>query len=195
MKLPLSRWRKDTISREGSSFFQSDPLPQSLSHRRGKNYHVILRKAKNLFSQQFLKIQPSPSIPLPSEREKLPHHPEQISNLSVRIEIPKQVRNDSSAQLSPRERVKLSLSHWRKDTISREGSSFFKSDPLPLSLSRRRGKNYHIILSNAKNLFSPQFFLKSTLSLYPSPIGEGRITSSHKANFLSNGNSLHNYFR
>ena len=70
-----------------------------------------------------------------------------ISNLSVRIEIPKQVRNDSCAQLSPRERVKLSLSRWRKDTISREGSLFFQSDPLPLSLSHRRGKNYHVILS------------------------------------------------
>ena len=74
MKLSLSRWRKDTISREGSSFFQSDPLPLSLSHRRWKNCHIILNNAKNLFYQQFKKINPSPSIPLPSEREELPRH-------------------------------------------------------------------------------------------------------------------------
>ena len=78
MKLSLSRWRKDTISREGSSFFQSDPLPLSLSHRRGKNYHIILSNAKNLFPKQFFKNQPSPSIPLPSEREELPRHTELI---------------------------------------------------------------------------------------------------------------------
>ncbi len=78
MKLSLSRWRKDTISREGSSFFQSDPLPLSLSRRRGKNYHVTLSNAKNLFSQQFFKNRPSPSIPLPSKREKLPRHTELI---------------------------------------------------------------------------------------------------------------------
>ena len=116
VKLSLSRWRKDTISREGSSFFNLTLSlnPSPIGEGRITTSYGAMRR---------------------------------ISNLSVRIEIPKQVRNDSCAQLSPRERVKLSLSRWRKDTISREGSSFFQSDPLPLSLSHRRGKNYHVTLS------------------------------------------------
>ena len=223
-------------------------------------------KRKISFPSNFGKNQPSPSIPLPSEREGLPHHPEQISNLSVRIEIPKQVRNDSYAQLSPRERVKLSLSRWRKDTISREGSSFFQStlslNPSPIGGGRittshwakRKISNLSVrdsetssewqlrtTLSEGESeiVFEPLakrynfkrgFFIFSiwpspsiplpsereglphhtelseksvlstvlknpTLSLNPSPIGEGGITTTYRTNFLSNGNSLHNYFR
>ena len=230
VKLSLSRWRKDTISREGSSFFQSNPLPLSLSSRRGKNYHVILRKAKNLFPSNFLKINPLPlSLSIGEGRiTSSSWAKRRISNLSVRIEIPKQVRNDSCAQLSPRERVKLSLSRWRKDTISREGSSFFQSDPLPQSLSIGEGRitSSHWAMQKisfpsnfGKNRPSPSGPLPSereklprhseqckksvlstvlknpTISLNPSPVGEGRTTSSDKANFLSSGNSLHNYFR
>lgn len=53
------------------NFLKIDPLPQSLSNRRGKNYHIILSKAKNLLPNKF---NPSPSVLLPSEREKLPRH-------------------------------------------------------------------------------------------------------------------------
>ena len=181
-RITTSFWAKQKISFL-RNFLKNQPSPSiPLPSEREELPHHSELSEKSLFSAIF-KNRPSPSIPLPSEREKLPRHTEKskksvlstvlknptlslcpspigegritsshwakrrISNLSVRIEIPKQVRNDSCAQLSPRERVKLSLSRWRKDTISREGSSFFQSDPLPLSLSHRRGKNYLVILS------------------------------------------------
>lgn len=157
MKLSLSRWRKDTISREGSSFFQSDPLPQSLSRRRGKNYLIILNNAKNLFSPQFLKIDP---LPLSLSRRRGKNYLVTLSN---------------AKNLFPQQFKKIQPS---------------PSIPLP---SERGKLPRHTELSE-KSLLSA-ILKKSTLSLYPSPIGDGRITTTYRTNFLSNGNSLHNYFR
>ena len=65
-----SYWAKRKIS-SLHNFLKIDPLPQSLSNRRGKNYHIILSNAKDLLPNKF---NPSPSVHLPSEREKLPRH-------------------------------------------------------------------------------------------------------------------------
>ena len=78
-----------------------------------------------------------------------------ISNWGGQLEIPKRVRNDYCAQLSPRKREKLSLSHWRKVTISRKGFSLLLNQPLSLNPSAQPSPTHTLRPSSAVRFVRP----------------------------------------
>ena len=150
MKLSLSRWRKDTISREGSSFFQSDPLPLSLSRRRGKNYLVILRKAKNLFSQQFLKIDPLP-LSLSHRRGK---------NYLVILRKAKNLLSQQLKKNQPSPSIPL---RWEREELPRHTKLiFYPTETLYIITSVNITKNFSLEYSQNIRLLKIRNFIYFT---------------------------------